>query len=312
MSMRILVCLDGSSRAEGALPYAMACARAAGPRAELILAEVPEATYFHPRYVSEVFGELPQILHERVAGYLQNLVTALAGRGYRARPASPHGPVCDALLAEAEREKVSLIVLTSHGRTGLGRWMMGSVAERIVRHSTVPVLLVPDVAHSGCPWQDVDPLPPLRSALIPLDGSALSEKVFRFPSLVPIRPELVHLVYACNTRFALLEPGEQAELVSEAEAYLARVAGSPELAGFEVTVTVDEGAPAEAILLASEDVESDFIAMTTSGRSGLSHFLLGSVAEKVARASARPVLLINPTVTNLEELGARAVEKARR
>lgn len=296
MSSRVLVCLDGSRRAEGALPYAMACA---GSEGVIILAEVPEPVYYHPRYGPQGFGELSDIIGTRIAGYLQNLVKELEARGYRARFVTPHGAVPEALLSASESEEAGLIILTSHGRTGPGRWMLGSVAERIVRHATAPVLLLPAAVVSDAAWQEAR-LPILRSVLLPLDGSSFSERIFQFPDLVPIRPEQVHLVTACDLLPGFLEPQEQAELMKECDSYLKLVASGPEMQPYEVSYRTRAASPAEAILAAAEDVHPDLIAMMTQGNSGLTRFLMGSVAEKVARAAVQPVLLLNAHCTSAD------------
>lgn len=142
MFRKIFVPLDGSRFAENALPFAVSLATRFD--AELMLAQVVE-----PRY-TEMFATVSALdrLAARDAGmYLANIQRWLADQGVRSRyKVICDQPVAAQLLAYAKRWSAEAIVLSTHGRSGLSRWMLGSIAEQIVRGATAPVLLVGDVA----------------------------------------------------------------------------------------------------------------------------------------------------------------------
>lgn len=298
MPTRILVCLDGSEIAEGALPFALACARNAGEECELVLAQVPEPLPSIANFRPKSFEELAESLQIQVAGYLEAIAAELRTRGFRATCRTPAGSIQEALIRLAEAENVDLIIAASHGRSGVRRWMLGSVAERLVRHAPAPLLLIPHRAMSETPWQKAE-IPALRRALLALDGSSLSEAIVQFPSVVPIRPEHVHLVQATDVPDFLgrqlleRDPGMR-EYIAQLDGYLAGLAAGPELRDYQVTWKVADMLAPEAVLSEAQEVGADFIALMTAGRGGVIRFLIGSVAEKIARASTCPVLLLNP------------------
>lgn len=285
---KILVCLDGSPRAEGALPYAMACARTAGPEAEILLSQVPEPPALVP---AEVYPQLLGTLTEQVEAYLEGLTTRLRELGYGAGWRVPREGFYDGLLDLALSEQVALLVLTSHGRTGASRLLLGSVAEKLARQSPVPALLIPRAAISSAPWDKAE-LPLLSRVVLPTDGSELSETALRFAEMVPIQPGQVHLVMGTDGSD---RTGERIDdLLGRYERYLQCLAARLDFAACEVSIRACDRTPAEAIHFVARDVRADLIAMATHGRSGLTRLMLGSVAEQVARSATCAVLLINP------------------
>lgn len=297
MSKRILVCLDGSDRAEEGLPYALACARAAGPDTELILARVCDTITLMPLLSGQVVQSVYDALIDEVARYLESVAAELRARGLDVSCRICEGPAAEALLSVADNDKVDLVVLTSHGRTGLRRWLLGSVAERIVRQARAPVLLVPPGAGPAHAWQQTM-LPHFRTTLVPLDGTPLSERALDLMSWLSLRPDTLHLMQATDIPTYIGREYLEGELIDEllscSEAYLTRLVPRCPLPAEQLTVrAVDRGA-ADAILDVAEDVGANLIAMCTQGRGGMSRVFMGSVAEKVARAATCPVLLMNP------------------
>jgi nucleotide-binding universal stress UspA family protein len=140
MYKRILLPLDGSATSEQALPHAIAQAKQFG--AMLILLRVLEPLP-HVRGMS--VGDIATIKQqttEWAQEYLDRLVTNAQERGISAQAAIVEGQPNVTILQFAEKNQVDLIVISSRGRSGLSRWLMGSVADRVVRGATVPVLLV--------------------------------------------------------------------------------------------------------------------------------------------------------------------------
>jgi nucleotide-binding universal stress UspA family protein len=137
---RILIPLDGSATAEQALPYAIAQTEKFG--ASLILLRVLEPfPHVHGMSVAEL-ESIKQQTSEWAQERLDQLVAEIRGRGISAKAAVVEGRPNVTILQFAEKNRVDLIVICSRGRSGLSRWLMGSVADRVVRGATVPVLLV--------------------------------------------------------------------------------------------------------------------------------------------------------------------------
>ncbi len=144
MFSKIMVPLDGSSFAEEALPYARGLAEQ--NQATLLLARVEE-TFEPPPGVFVPATALPEVFQLGAGEYLEQQAARLTLAGLNVQTILLEGKVADALLKCAREEKVNLIVMSTHGRTGLSRLLMGSVAERIVHDAPCPVLLIRPQAH---------------------------------------------------------------------------------------------------------------------------------------------------------------------
>lgn len=146
MFKHLLVPLDGSSFAEGALDYALSLAGQYD--AKLTLLQVLPPSQW--QWEAEMRAELPHLQEEIQAAetgdataYLRQQEASLSARGYNVTALVIRGRgIPDAILDTAEEEDIDTIVMSTHGLTGVRRWMLGSVASRVVRHATVPVLLV--------------------------------------------------------------------------------------------------------------------------------------------------------------------------
>jgi nucleotide-binding universal stress UspA family protein len=297
---RILAPLDGSELAERALPYAEDLARRVG--SELVLVRAAMLFPFQKTHLSEPARERV----EEAEGYLEGVARTLRGRGLEVRTVAPYTWPEVEIAAEARRQEADLIVMSTHGRGGLGRWVYGSVAERVVAESPVPVMLVRAwKGQSGPIWHGEH-----RCILVPLDGSELAE------AALPVARALVD---ALHGRLVLLRvepfaswdspviasigPGdestgptavpdwddEQERLRTEALEYLSRLRGDS-----EVRAELRSGFPVEAILDAAREHGAALVVMTTHGRTGPGGFPLGSVADSVLRQGSMPVVLVGP------------------
>jgi nucleotide-binding universal stress UspA family protein len=140
MFKRILLPLDGSATAEQALPYAIAQAKQFG--ATLILLRVLEPfPHFRGMTVADI-ESIKQQTSEWTQAYLDQLVAAIGEKSVSVQAAIVEGRPNVSILQFAETHQVDLIVVCSRGRSGVSRWLMGSVADRVVRGAAVPVLLV--------------------------------------------------------------------------------------------------------------------------------------------------------------------------
>jgi nucleotide-binding universal stress UspA family protein len=279
---RILLPLDGSELAEAVVPVAEALARDYEAGVLLLRALAPresfDAEVEAQREAEAYLAQVADRLRDRAA----------VGVDWKVWYNEPAQAIADA----AQENAIDLITMATHGRSGLERLRFGSVAERVVRRASVPVLLV-----RGVP----SPSPgALGRILVPLDGSETSEAVLpvvaRLAGPFDVTIDLLHAIEPL-TPPVLAEVGGQADEIlrrryAEAEAHLRRLADALEARGLRVRRAVRGGPAAETIQRYGEDEKIGLIAMTTHGRSGLGRLLLGSVAEQVLRTATVPVLLL--------------------
>ena len=188
-----------------------------------------------------------------------------------------------------------MIVMSTHGRTGLGRFIYGSVADELLRTSDLPVLLVP----RDCEWSW--PGDRTLRVLVPLDGSSLAEAVLG-PACELADALDADLMLPHVTRPANVGPVKLLQAVQIAPAGLGedkRVGPSLESVAAKLrapnrAVAVREviGSPAPAIVRVAEEETVDVIAMTTHGRGGLARVVLGSVATGVLQRTSVPLLVV--------------------
>jgi nucleotide-binding universal stress UspA family protein len=298
---RLLVPLDGSSLAEQALPVGARIARRDGTVLHIVQVHLPL-----PYGGSRLFAGIDGALRGEEEEYLASVARRLHDRhGLDVRSKLLSDPVGDALRAYVSSEHIDVVVMTTHGRTGIRRAWLGSVADGMVRKSAVPVLMVRPSAKRARQRR----APEFTRILIPLDGSSSAEAVVPHaldlagadtrevllirvvePVTIPMRPS----VYAAPTTRPDAEAIER--LVSAASNYLDAVADRirGRLASVRVrtTVAVSRHA-AKAILDAATRFDARLVAMTTRGR-GASRLLLGGTADKALRGLSVPLLLYRP------------------
>jgi nucleotide-binding universal stress UspA family protein len=279
---RILVPLDGSTLAEAVIPVAERLAR--DHDADVVLLEVLEGEQGKD---AEIEAE------QRAAAYLRRMADGLRDRGLaRVRTSIWYGDVDQAIANAVARERVDLVTMSTHGRSGLDRLRFGSVAEGVVRRAPVPALLVRDIVSWGRGG--------IKRILVPLDWSATSEEVLSIVACLagPFDFEVLLLHVIEHIRpLTSSESAENGVYHREAEAYLAQVAGCLEARGVRVGLTVRYGSPAEVIAAVATETGSGLVAMSTHGRSGVARLVLGSVAERVLKSVSIPVLLWKPPAT---------------
>ena len=188
----------------------------------------------------------------------------------------------------AVRHGIDLIVMGTHGRSGLERFVLGSVAEKVLRTASVPVLVVPPAATDeiGAGYQEL---------LVPTDGSEAAEVAVDWGlTFADIDDGRLHALYSVDTgRFA---GGELAEVYDSLEATgraaLDTIRERATEVGVDVTATIGTGPAARVIRSYSEDHAVDLIVMGTHGRSGVERYLIGSVTESVVRHAEAPVCCV--------------------
>lgn len=204
------------------------------------------------------------------------------------RDGAPHKEI----LAYVEEESIDLVVMGTHGRKGLDRYLLGSVTEKVVRASPVPVLSVKREDASPEPIEYTD-------VLVPTDGSEGAEvAVDHGVELAGLVGADVHGLYVTDVRATVpnVDDGSQTaileQLASEGKRAAEYVETAANEAGVEARTAVVRGTPYAQIREYVVEHDVDLIAMGTHGRTGIERYLLGSVAEKVVRTADVPVLTV--------------------
>lgn len=339
MFQRILVPLDGSARSEQAVPIAARIAHAT-PGSHVVLVRVMPSLYQDANGMAGVAGVMgaergallrpsgtiatdPERLN--IVGYLTRITGWPCLSGIPTTTEVRWGPPAVAILAAAEAYASDLIVLCSHGRTGPSRWVLGSVAQQVVRHAPMLVLVLRERGSrlTGAPNGSYMPL----QVLVPLDGSPLAEEVLRPAvelalAVSGMRTVTVHLALVVSPFDVVESQMPEAFALVGAEAYLRHVAQRLEVeapvarvvwhvyAGVDIAYTLLHGADSAAgqevaVGAAHEAHEAhdadggddttphyDLLAMTTHGRTGITRWATGSITERVLQQAQLPLLVV--------------------
>lgn len=313
MYRNIVVPLDGSDFSRAAIPYAVTLAAASDAAIELVSAVDSVGMLSGgtiatgaPAYGSGI--EIPTAGPALVEAARRQREDALTDAAEAVRGASGatvrwellDGEPSEAVAAHVERSGADLVVMSTHGRGGLERAWLGSIADRLIRRIAVPLLLV----RPGEEGRQSRPAV-IRRLLVPLDGSKLAEAVLdpaaRIARQVDGSIELLRAVDPAIAESPYIpatvddaQPYYERRRI-EAGDYLTSVAERLRADGVDVTeVGIRDGSPS-SIILARAREGADMVAMATHGRSGLERWLLGSVSDKVVRGADMPVLLVRPS-----------------
>jgi len=266
---KIIVPLDGSAVAEEILPGLRRLL--GGEPVDVVLLRAVHFPVGDLHVPIDVRG-----LEDEAKRYLERTAQRLTREGIAARTRFAIGEPARAIVDAASAEGATLLAMTTHGHTGLARVVLGSVAEQVLRTASVPVWL----ARAGTAVR------PIRTLLVPLDGSELSASVL--PAATDAAQRLgasILLLHVFPRRKERNELDVPALPLQEPQQILARQ-------GVKVASEFYEGDPTDRILLAIADQQADAVAMTTHGRSGISRLVLGSVTEAVVRRSPVPLLIL--------------------
>lgn len=295
--MKILVPLDGSTFSEAVLPYASLLARSGGYSVTLLSvwdeSEVASWRSARPEEARRI--EEQNIRYFET--YLRSIVERLKAEAqveadYLLRAGRPAAEIA----STAKELGVSLIAMSTHGRSGITRWARGSVADEVIRTTSVPTLLVGPETDAR-----LATLPSIQRILVPLDGSPLSEAALN-PAidlartldamivLLRVAPWATPVVTVDLSMVDIA--GLDAEIERGAADYLlATRAKLPQ--DLRIETVVLRGTPANAIIDYEREGNIGLVVMSSRGRSGLSRLVLGSVADRVIHGPV-PVLLIYP------------------
>jgi nucleotide-binding universal stress UspA family protein len=288
MFRKILVPLDGTAEAAVALAPAIALAKATQARVTLV------------RVVESTEDEsTPTASHT-----LERIGDELASAGVVTDTVMRDGEPVDEIVAEIDEGGHDLVVMATHGRGGLGRALMGSVASGVVAGSRAPVMLLRPGGHKttriGALLVPVDGTPGgavalgAALALARATGAAvhLLEVVTPVPIFAGYPPDIAMPVY--------VDPAWDEEAQKAAQGYVEGLAARLVRAGVQASGRAVLGETVPAILAAAEAADVDLIVMSTHALTGPARALLGSTADAVARSSRRPVLLIRRSAPHVE------------
>lgn len=264
--LRMLVPLDGSPEAESVLPALMPLLRTKHVRLMLL-------------------GVAPQEDSSSALDlYVTRLRTSLLLDEVPSESRIEWGDPAEEILRAGDAAHVDLIAMATHGRTGLRRELVGSVAEQVIRRSKIPILTFRPGARIG-DW---------KRLIVALDGSAAAESVLGDATdLARTFGATVHLVRVKSLLPLLVTRPELPFPVPEEnpQPYLEGIAAGLADKGILALAEPREGEAADEILAAARESGAGLICLTTHSRTGLSRHLLGSVAESVLRNAPCPVLL---------------------
>ncbi len=295
---RILVGLDGSPLAETILPFVEVLAGKTGARVTLLhVTTVPE--HMPPLSDYPSLDPLVQRASRLAEEYLREHQRRLSAAGIDAAGAVLVGQPAREILRYAEREDVDLLALATHGRSGIGRWAYGSVADEVLHETAKPLLLIRPDGWAAVPRA-------LQRIVVPLDGSAEAETALQIAEplatrcgvplflvrfvepLLPIfAPELGGLAYM---DLQAIVDGT----IAEARGQIEKSSAALRARGFTASGEVSVAHPADGITGYARQHPGSLVVLTTHGRSPWRRLVLGSVARRVAQTIAGPILICPP------------------
>jgi len=305
MYKRLLVPLDGSELAEVALPYSELLAEKLDSEVILINVRTPGEDPENPEhrsYLSKIAATVEQNIRQSSntsPGQKVKVESTIIGSPGLLTHAA------EEIIDYAGEENASLIIMATHGRTGIKRWALGSTADKVVRAAKCPVLLIR--ANIDAPGKTK-----LEKLLIPLDGSKESEKVLphaeKLASRLKAEVTLIHVLLPLYQVYTAAESigyyggmgmvrvpyteEQMKPLKASAESYLQKVNSRLMEKGVKTNYKVMVGSAGEEIIKTADEVAADMVAMSTHGESGFSRWEHGSIADKVLRAGSTPLLLV--------------------
>ncbi|MFB6138326.1 MAG: universal stress protein [Halobacteriaceae archaeon] len=297
----VLVPTDGSGSARRATDHAVELAARYG-------ATVHALYVLDDRYLSgdvEGVAEVSSVesaLQAEGEAAVDRIVERAHGRGLAADGMVCRGVPARAVVAAAEEVGADLVAMGTHGRTGIGRLLLGSVAERVVRTAPVPVLTARTAGDeaAGEPGTPTEATTDYDTVVVPTDGSeGAVVAAERAVDLAATYDADVRALSVVDTRLSQASPlfGSFRSVAADAVEAVADLAAER---GLDASTAIVEGTPAAAIVGHAEEVDADLVAMGTHGRTGLDRFTIGSVAERVVRTAEVPVLTVRHPETREE------------
>ncbi len=310
MYKRMLVPLDGSKLAEETFPYARELAGRLDLDLDFLYVNNPLMPQLLP--MSQFYiDKIAESVKAQVRIIQANTKGKEATRNIEIRSRVVSGYPAEEILKYAEENQIDIILLATHGASGVRRWAMGSVAYQVLHASRIPVWLV----RSGIPEQIVYDQWPRRTILVPLDGSRLAESALPHAEAVArlrgsqvteilllsvYAPEIYPVKYYFQMDYPPTVPLKYEDYVQQeidqarerCKKYLKNIADQFTAKGINVRTQAVMGEAAEEIIKCAGQNPFQLIVMASHGRSGLSHLTFGSVAERVLLETNIPVFMI--------------------
>jgi len=309
MFKKILVPLDGSVEAETVLPYVRDIASRFNSEVDILSVGLGSrrrrVNQLLDDYVRHAIEHLQKhditcravVLYSSPSEDLVDYAeVTMPKHDLKAKGAVLYGGPADNILEYTKRHHVNLVIMATHGHGGLRRWWLGSVSEKVVSRSTIPVLLI----HSKQVKEiDRDRKATFKRILAPLDGSEIGEAALHDAQAVALKTGaamiLLHVIPEPHNVEARILGPEFKKFVNAmhdaGQKYLNKVSARLAAKGIDVTARIITGDPAESIIELAKHEKVDLIAMSTHGRSGIARWVMGSVADKILHACRLPMWL---------------------
>lgn len=296
MLNKLLIPLDGSELSERALKPGFHLAQRAEASVTLLRSTAPERIRVSDIYSLGAYGAAeqeptPEEVRKEAEAYLRMICERKVPAGVSVKAELREGDPAESIVDAAEAAQADLIAMSSHGYSGVTRWVMGSVAERVLHDAHCPVLILRSAR-------------PINHMLIPLDGSPLSEQV------LPIAMEVAENLGCRVTFLRAIQPVSSVDMNSlekierglgrsyveeihqGADDYLLPFVNKYSSRLENVSRIVMHGPAAQSILDYAVLHDVDMVAMSTHGRTGLQRWVYGSVTEKVLHAASDCSMLV--------------------
>ncbi len=300
MYKRILIPLDGSQLAEQSIPYARSIARAFNARIDLLQVIEPfnaQVALSVPKF-GAIYDKLIQDMRSGAETYLNNLAFGLKNAGFTVTYKVEEGNAAESIINYVSTGPDSLIAMSAHGRSGIAKWLLGSVTTKILHKAGCSVLVMHS-KNGASIANDKD----FRTAILPLNGSAFNEQSIDEAVSLAKKMELkvvVAQVIPSVTHYEgtpELSKLDTAALVKEAtvkaEDYLAKIRKKLQQQGLtNISVRTIEGYPAPSIIELTNEYPASVVILTTHGKFSSGGWMLGSTTDKVLRQCSSPVLVV--------------------
>jgi len=301
--MKILIAVDGSRYSEAAVNSIKALR--IGKDAEVtLLTVIPDHVFPGGRTLAELLGrstalrrQLRRVEEEEASELLTGLSKRIAGRGVKVETVIRRGSPADGIIKACRSIGVDMVLVGLKGTSDAREFLLGGVAHKVIKYAPCSVLVAKDDGEA------------VDRVMVPVDGSRYSDEVVRFLLRMPLPRQAEVIVVTVLQPFAAalvkaytgdLEGSRQiiAELREAEEEAAARLVAEAEgrfrNAGYKVSGIVARGDPSQEILRHAAEREVDLIALGAKGLTGVRGFLLGSVAQRVARHARPSVLIVRP------------------
>jgi nucleotide-binding universal stress UspA family protein len=316
MFKKIAVPLDGSALAEKALPFAVQLANKMDAGLLLLRAtKVPSLLTDTPAHELEYL--------ETAEAYLETIKTSISNpalenhiEAEKLETLVVYGDTVAEIVEITPFEKADLVIMTTHGRSGLSRMVMGSVAKKVLRQSQLPVIVIrPEHIETSHLVEEtlIEDAPTTKSVVVTLDGTEASEAILE-PAI-----ELAQKLQAAVYLLQVVVPSIPVEYgagfygigfdldadtrnrIKTSKEYLAKMQAQLNERGINCATVVKIGNAATEVVEYANAIKTSLIAMATHARGTVGEFLIGSVADEVVRKSHLPVVLVHTAVHHKQD-----------